>query len=699
MTNEQTPSRKRSRKPSAEGRESEPSLSGAETGEGGTVAKTGAVDYGRLLNREQQAVVFAGDGPILVIAGAGSGKTRALTFRVARLLSEGVDPERILLATFTNKAARDMLSRVESLVPGDCGRIWGGTFHHLANRILRSWAHRLGYERSFTILDEDDSRHLVRRCLEDLGMTGEGGARTDRTVRDCISYARNTGEPLTRVIRLRTASRRDRISPEMLERVIERYEARKREGNAMDFDDLLVNLRDLLATVPEALDRYSEQFLHVLVDEYQDTNAVQAEILDLLAGKHGNLLVVGDDSQSIYSFRGANHENILRFPRRYPGAKVFKLETNYRSTPEILHMANLCITCADEQFRKELRPMKESGVKPAFVPLRNPFQQALFVAQRIEELAGAGTAPGEIAVLYRAHHLSTELQMEMTKRGIPFDLRSGIRFTDQAHIRDVTAYLRILENPMDEPAWRRVLLLYRGVGKAVAEKVWKQLAAEGRPLDALLDPGFSGTVQKSAAGPLSGLQALMTALIGGREGPPGPGRCISLILEGGYREYLKDAFSDPGAREEDLARLARYASRFPDPGSLLGELALLGGKDEETETLRREQSRDRVVLGTIHQAKGLEWSVVFLVWCTEGMIPLSRALQEAGGIEEERRLFYVAVTRAKDQLYLCHPAGDSSRGGFRRSALEPSRFVRELVPSSPRLETLPFEEWYVEDGY
>lgn len=657
------------------------------------------IPYDALLNPEQRAVVFAGDGPILVIAGAGSGKTRALTFRVARLLSEGVDPERILLATFTNKAARDMLSRVESLVPGDCNRIWGGTFHHLANRILRSWAHRLGYDRSFTILDEDDSRHMVHRCLEDLGIPGEGGGLKDRTVRDCISYARNTGERLDRVIRLRTASRRETLSPETLERVIERYEVRKREGNAMDFDDLLVNLRDLLATVPEALDSYSEQFLHVLVDEYQDTNAVQAEILDLLARKHGNLLVVGDDSQSIYSFRGANHENILRFTGRYPGAKVFKLETNYRSTPEILHMANLCITCADEQFRKELRPIKGSGGKPAFVPLRNPFQQALFIAQRIEELAGGGMNPGEMAVLYRAHYLSTELQMEMTKRGIPFDLRSGIRFTDQAHVRDVTAYLRILENPMDETAWRRVLILYRGIGKAVAERIWKHLAADGRPMEALLDPGFSGNVPRSAAGALSGLQALLSALLRGKDGPPGPEKCIFLILEGGYREYLKDAFSDPGAREEDLVRLARFASRFADPGSLLGELALMGGKDEETERLDRERSRDRVVLGTIHQAKGLEWAVVFLAWCTEGMIPLSRAVREAGGIEEERRLFYVAVTRAKDQLYLCHPAGDSSRGGFRRSPLEPSRFIRELVPSSRGIETLPFEEWYVEDGF
>jgi len=653
-------------------------------------------DYEGLLNAEQRAVVFAGDGPILVIAGAGSGKTRALTFRVARLVAEGVDPERILLATFTNKAAKDMLTRVQDLVPRDLSRLWGGTFHHLANRILRSWAGRLGYERSFTILDEEDSLHLVRRCLTEIGFPGQGEGPKDRTVRDCISYARNTGEVLSRVIRLRTSSRRDEFSPEMLEKVMAQYEARKKEGNAMDFDDLLVNLRDLLVSVPEAREHYGEQFLHILVDEYQDTNVIQAEILDLLALGHGNLLVVGDDSQSIYSFRGANHENILRFPARYPQAKIFKLETNYRSTPEILHMANLCITCSDEHFRKELRPMKESGVKPAYVPLRNPFQQALFIAQRIEELAGEGTPLRDMAVLYRAHHLSTELQMEMTKRGIPFELRSGIRFVEQAHVRDVTACLRIFDNPMDEAAWRRILRLQRGIGAVGAEKIWNSLSGTGKPLEALLSPDFLPNVRKNVAASLAGLQRLLKAFIPG-SGPPDPGKAILDILDGGYREYMKEAFSDPEAREEDLVRLSRFAGRFPDISTFLSELALMGGQGEENDRIAAGGAAEKVILGTVHQAKGLEWSVVFIAWCTEGMFPLYRALGDPKGIEEERRLFYVAVTRAKDHLYLCHPVTDSSRG-FRRAPLQPSRFVRELVPAFREGKGLPFEEWYVEEG-
>jgi len=651
-------------------------------------------DYEKLLNPEQRAVVFAGDGPILVIAGAGSGKTRALTFRVARLVEEGVDPERILLATFTNKAARDMLSRVQERVPRDCSRLWGGTFHHLANRVLRSWAHRVGYDRSFTILDEEDSRHLVHRSMADLGMTGRKDGPRDRTVRDCISYARNTGEPLSRVVRLR-ASRRDGLSPEMLESVMARYEARKKEGNAMDFDDLLVNLRDLLLSDPEVREHYCEKFLHILVDEYQDTNAVQAEILDLLALKHGNLLVVGDDSQSIYSFRGADHENILRFPRRYPGAKVFKLETNYRSTPEILHMANLCITCAEGTFRKELRSIKKRGLKPAYVPLRNPFQQALFVAQRIEELAGEGVPLRDMAVLYRAHHLSTELQMEMTKRGIPFELRSGIRFVEQAHVRDVTACLRIFDNPMDEAAWRRILLMQRGIGAATADKIWQSLSGTGTPLETLLGPDFLPNARKSAADALAVVRRLLESFVPG-SGSPDPGKAILSILDGGYRAYMKEAFSDPEAREEDLVRLARFAGRFSGVSDFLGELALMGGQGEENDRIVAGAAAERVILGTVHQAKGLEWSVVFVAWCTEGMFPLYRALGDPRGIEEERRLFYVAVTRAKDQLYLCHPVTDASRG-FRRSPLEPSRFVRELVPAFHGEDDLPFEEWYVEE--
>jgi len=651
-------------------------------------------DYEKLLNAEQRAVVFAGDGPILVIAGAGSGKTRALTFRVARLIEEGLDPERILLATFTNKAARDMLARVQDLVPRDCSRLWGGTFHHLANRILRSWARHIGYQRSFSILDEEDSRHLIHRCLADLGMSGQRDAPKDRTVRDCISYARNTGEPLSRVIRLRTSSRQDRLSPETLEQIMAHYEARKKEGNAMDFDDLLVNLRNLLVSVPEAREHYGKQFLHILVDEYQDTNVVQAEILDLLALGHGNLLVVGDDSQSIYSFRGANHENILRFPDRYSGAKIFKLETNYRSTPEILHMANLCITCSDEQFRKELRPIKKSGVKPAYVPLRNPFQQALFIAQRIEELAGDGMPLRDMAVLYRAHHLSTELQMEMTKRGIPFELRSGIRFVEQAHVRDVTAYLRIFDNPMDEAAWRRILRLQRGIGPAGADKIWKSLSDTGQPLEALLTPEFLLDARKSTAASLAGLQRLMAILHRGKE--TAPGKAISGILDGGYREYMKEAFSDPEAREGDLVRLSRFADRFSDLAAFLSELALMGGQGEENERITAG-APEKVILGTVHQAKGLEWAVVFIAWCSEGMMPLYRVLDDPKGIEEERRLFYVAVTRAKDQLYLCHPVTDSSRG-FRRTPLRPSRFIRELVPSFQEATGLPFEEWFVEEG-
>jgi len=340
--------------------------------------------------------------------------------------------------------------------------------------------------------------------------------------------------------------------------------------------------------------------------------------------------------------------------------------------------------------------MKESGVKPAYVPLRNPFQQALFIAQRIEELAGEGTPLRDMAVLYRAHHLSTELQMEMTKRGIPFELRSGIRFVEQAHVRDVTACLRIFDNPMDEAAWRRILRLQRGIGAVGAEKIWNSLSGTGKPLEALLSPDFLPNVRKNVATSLAGLQRLLKALIPG-SGPLDPGKAVLDILDGGYREYMKEAFSDPEAREGDLVRLSRFAARFSDLAEFLSELALMGGQGEENDRIAAGGRSEKVILGTVHQAKGLEWAVVFIAWCTEGMFPLYRVLDDPKGIEEERRLFYVAVTRAKDQLYLCHPVTDSSRG-FRRAPLRPSRFIRELVPSFREGQGLPFEEWFVEEG-
>ncbi|MBM4315726.1 MAG: ATP-dependent helicase, partial [Deltaproteobacteria bacterium] len=589
-------------------------------------------------------------GPLLVIAGAGSGKTRTLTYRVARLVESGVPPGRILLATFTNKAARSMLTRVADLIGREIDGLWGGTFHHCAHLTLRTHAPRLDYTRHFSILDSEDARQLINTCIAEAGIDTKADKfpRGD-VIGDLISLAVNTESLLPDLIESRYPFFLHRS--EEIDAVAKRYRKRKRELNTMDFDDLLYNWRELLLKFPDVLESYTGRFLQILVDEYQDTNRLQAEIMDLLASGHRNLMVVGDDSQSIYSFRGANYENIMRFPDRYPDCRIFKLETNYRSTPEILHLANLSITNNENQFQKTLRAVRECGIRPVLIPARNVLQQADFVAQRIIELHSGGIPLGEMAVLYRAHYHSMEVQMELTRRGIPFEIRSGIRFFEQAHIKDVTGYLRILVNPRDELAWKRVLGLYPKVGKVAAEKVWRYLSTFSDPHAAVLTVNFRVCAGKGAAAGLGRFQETFRALQdAGSDAPPG---LIDIVLRSGYRDILRVRHTDAASREEDLIQLANFSSRFSTLDGFLSELALLSGVAEESHP--EEGYDDRVALSSIHQAKGLEWTAVFMVWCSEGMMPLSRALREPGGEEEERRLFYVAATRAKDHLYLCYP--------------------------------------------
>ncbi len=647
------------------------------------------IDYEKELNPEQHQVVMEEGGPLLIIAGAGSGKTRTLTYRVARLVERGVPPERILLATFTNKAARSMLTRVESLIGREIGSLWGGTFHHCAHLTLRANAPLLGFERNFSILDSEDARQLINTCIAEVGVD----AKTDKfpradVVGEMISLAINTETPLPDVIFGRYpffAHRGEEIAE-----IAARYRKRKQSLNVMDFDDLLFNWRELLLHFPDVREVYAGRFLQILVDEYQDTNKIQAEIMDLLASLHRNLMVVGDDSQSIYSFRGANYENIMRFPERYPDCRIFKLETNYRSTPEILHLANLSITNNENQFQKTLRAVREQGIRPVLVPARNVLQQADFIAQRILELHRSGIPLGDMAVLYRAHFHSMEVQMELTRRGIPFEIRSGIRFFEQAHIKDVTAYLRIIVNPRDEIAWKRVLGLYPKIGKATVEKIWHYLCSLSDLHASVHEADFCGCAVKTAIPGLKRFQETFCALHS--TASTNPQELIDVILRNGYRDLLRERYTDAASREEDLLQLANFSARFSSIEGFLSELALLTGMSEnQTE----EVTEDRVVLTSIHQAKGLEWTAVFMVWCSEGMMPLARALKEPGGEEEERRLFYVAATRAKDHLYFCYPLTDYARG-MGNLPVSPSRFIMELAPYTARGKDRPYDQWMID---
>ncbi|NBO64365.1 MAG: ATP-dependent helicase [Acidobacteria bacterium] len=653
------------------------------------------IDYRAELNDEQRAVVFAEAGPVLVIAGAGSGKTRTVTYRVARLLEAGVAPTRIMLVTFTNRAAREMLQRVESLVKADVRRLVGGTFHSIGNRMLRRHATSLGYGSNFTILDAEDATDLIDLCIDDAAIdTRARRFPKGAVLGDIFSYATNTDTPLEQVIAAKYPQFELLTSP--ISRVDRLYQERKLERNAMDYDDLLVNWKRLLIEKPEIARLYQDQVQHILVDEYQDTNALQGEIVDLMAAGHRGLMVVGDDAQSIFGWRGANFTNIYRFKDRYPEARLHRLEINYRSTPEILMLANAAISNNRRQFPKNLQAARSSsGFVPALVPARDADQQAAFVAARILELRDEGVPLSEMAVLYRSHYHALELQLELTRRGIPYEVRSGVRFFEQAHIKDVVAYLRLLVNPRDELAWKRVLKLVPRIGQATAGRIWERLAGAEAPLTLVRTTDFAHSLPRGAASGWAELAALIERLTA-PETVDSPAKQIGLILDHGYRELLESTFENAEAREEDLRQLAVFAHRFDSTEAFLSELALVnterfsppGGMAAE-DVIEGGEEDERMTLTSIHQAKGLEWKVVFMLWVAEGRLPAVRSLREPDGEEEERRLFYVALTRARDELYVCYPLIEEDRS--RQTILHrPSRFVIETPRSL-------YEVWNLEE--
>jgi len=651
-----------------------------------------ALNYAGLLNDEQRAVVEAGDGPILVIAGAGSGKTRALTWRVARLLHEGMAPEALLLLTFTNKAAREMLRRVEEVARVDTRQIWGGTFHHVAHRVLREHAPVLGYAKGYSILDREDTRDVMSAAIADCGLA-VGARRFPKAdvLVDLVSMAVNTQTPLAEVV----ADRRPQFLPlgDDILRVARRYAERKHALNAMDFDDLLMNWKVVLAEHEPVRKLLADRFRHVLVDEYQDTNRLQGDIIDLVASGHRNLCVVGDDAQCIYGFRGAHFANILEFEQRYPDATRYDLTVNYRSTPQILELANASIAYNVKQFDKALSSVRSDGTLPALVPCRDVQQQAQFVAQRVLELRDEGIPLTEIAILYRAHHHAMEIQFELARRGIPFVVRSGVRFFEAAHIKDVLAHLRFARNPGDELALKRALRLTPGIGSATADAVWSALAARRRGgsggVDELLAPDVAGQVPPKGRAGYRRVCDLLRKLAR----PPTadlPGEAIELVLAEGYEDYLKAEFLNADSRVEDIRQLAEYARGYEDTEAFLSEIALLTELSAETVSEGGEPD-EKMVLSSVHQAKGLEWRAVFLVWLADGRFPSAQALKNRDGEEEERRLFYVACTRAKDDLYLCLPLMAAPRDR-ERVVLKASRFVEEL-PGDPAL----YERWQLED--
>ena len=634
------------------------------------------IDYEAELNDAQRAAVTALPGPALVIAGAGSGKTRTLTYRVAYLLEQGVPADRILLLTFTNKAAKEMMGRVTDLIGQDMSELWGGTFHSIGHRVLRRHAETLGFNRSFTIQDREDAKGLVNACVAEaeidvkatrfpkpdvVGDIGSLAINKQQTVREVIEDRYPWFEPLSAQI----------------EDVLTRYTARKQAQGLMDFDDLLVLWLKLLKEHEEVRELYQKRFQFVLVDEYQDTNQLQAELIDLLGERYKNVMVVGDDSQSIYSWRGANYENIIEFPKRYPKAQVYKIETNYRSTPEILQLANAAIAANTRQFAKELAASRGPGEKPVLAVCSAADEQAAFVAQRALELREEGIELNDMAVLYRSHFHALEMQLELTRRNIPFSITSGIRFFEQAHIKDVTSYLKWLANPRDEQAFKRLALMLPGVGGKTAMKLWDQFLTAHTDTTPMAE-----TLQRCAAVPKKAKVpwAQFSATVSQLESEPvigDAGKMIELIVEAGYDAYVEANYDKAPQRLDDIEQLGVFARQYETLETFLAELALLTNVEAEQD--RAEEDDEKIRLSTIHQAKGLEFKVVFVVMLCDGMFPSNRSLDSLDGEEEERRLFYVAITRAQDELYLSYPMIRTVAGGSSDDMIQqPSRFLNEL---------------------
>ena len=645
-----------------------------------------SIDYRAELNDQQYAAVTSGPGPALVLAGAGSGKTRTLTYRVAWLLDNGVEPQSILLLTFTNKAAREMLTRVQSLVPLETTAIWGGTFHSIGNRFLRKHALEIGFRPGYSIMDREDQEDLLSAVVasEEVDTT-QVRFPTGEVLGDIYSLALNTDRPISQVI----AERYRRFLPltNQIEWIQKRYEERKRAANAMDFDDLLVKVVELFKTKPDIAEFYQRYFQFILVDEYQDTNRLQSEFIDVLAAHHQSVMVVGDDAQSIYSWRGANYQNILDFPKRYPSAAIHKIETNYRSVPEVLQVANAAIRPNARQFSKILRPdRKETDLRPALVPVLDNNQQAVFVAQRILELRDEGVDLEEIAVLYRSHFQSLEVQLALTRAGIPYSITSGLRFFEQAHIKDVAAFMKFVTNPTDEVAFKRMVRLLPGIAARSAEKLWEQINLA--PPESRHTFGAWLEVAKAPAKSQRAWEQLRHTLdeIAPEKQPVPPASMIRSILEAVYDDYLKSKYSNHEQRREDLTALENFSRGFKEPVQFLSQLSLMAtGETEQLST--QDEDRERVTLSTVHQAKGLEWQAVFIVWLTDGMFPSARSLESNDNVEEERRLFYVAITRAKDQLYFLYPS-IWPNGNIDQRVQRPSRFLGEIPGEL-------FEEWRV----
>ncbi len=644
------------------------------------------IKYEEDLNPAQLAVVMTLEGPILVIAGAGSGKTRTLVYRVARLIESGVHPQRILLLTFTRRAAQEMLKRAGLLLQASCDRVSGGTFHSTANTLLRKHGEAIGLEPSFTILDRSDTEDVIH-----LLRTSHGYNEKERRFPRKNTLAEIFSQSVNKMLSLEEVVMEDysHFSPHIadivqLEKLYTHY---KQQRMLLDYDDLLVRLMELLETQPSVRRRLSEAYQYILVDEYQDTNKIQARIIRLLCDTHENIMVVGDDAQSIYSFRGANFRNIMDFPKEFPAARIFRLEENYRSTQPILDLTNEIIVRAKEKYPKHLFTRKGDGRLPALVQAENENFQSRFVCEKILELREEGVSLSDIAVLFRSSFHSFDLEIELARCNVPFVKRGGFKFIETAHVKDVLAHLRILANSLDAVSWMRLLLLIEGVGPkkahAIIGTISKESALGGDPLKALkgLISRYPNEIQRGLMDLVKALEAVTASASGG---PMTPSEQIGLLYHY-YFPILQRKYDDYPKRMKDLEHLHTITGRYQRLPEFLADMALeppdesvsdvssaLGGSGGG---LDRED--ERLVLSTIHSAKGLEWHTVFIIWALDGKFPSAYSFTTDEELEEERRLLYVAATRAKQGLFITYPINvyDKALGSV---LSKPTRFLDDI---------------------
>jgi DNA helicase-2/ATP-dependent DNA helicase PcrA len=617
------------------------------------------------LNPAQREAVESIEGPVLVIAGAGSGKTRTLTTRLAYLVSLGIPAEKILLLTFTRKAAREMISRAEALVGNSCGKVQGGTFHSLCHYMLRQYGYLLGFSPNFTVLDRGDSEDLLNLLKNSLGFPGaKRHAPKKETLATILSKIKNQGKTLEEIITTEYPNFVDLLP--QIERLFKEYELYKREHQLMDYDDLLINWLTLLKDYPQVREEVGRRYNYIMVDEYQDTNLLQGEIVVYMASSHRNVMAVGDDSQSIYGFRGANYRNIFDFPKYFPEARIIKLEQNYRSTQPILDLANAVIERSKIKYTKVLFTEKKEGPKPILFRAKDDHAGSEFVADEVLRLTNEEGIPlSQIAVLMRAAFHSYDLELELTKRGIPFVKYGGLKLLESAHIKDVVSILRILVNPYDFLSWNRVLLLLEGVGPRSAERIVNLLKTSD------LESAIFNIKRQFSQPELQKLLHLFQELMGKRLPPL---ETLSQVLSFYEPIFERAYYEDSHRRERDLESLIALSEKYETLEEFLTDLVLEPIYSSEVEGERKEEI---LTLSTIHSAKGLEWHTVFVLSVIEGRFPSSYSLLNPEELEEERRLFYVAVTRAKERLYLIAPLTIYVPGEGRTFA-KLSRFLQEV---------------------